>query len=131
MNVLGLLVAERQAVSTKAKLDRITQGRPADHFDAGTIAETHLKQASANFRIAPNGYDASAATNAQLVEATAAWVATMVTASEITCLLHRIALPSPRLLKVMATLYRIETEFQHPFECRLNGLGKTFCIQQG
>jgi hypothetical protein len=64
LHVLGLLVAEAEAVTAKAELDRIAQRRPPDDFDGGSIAKAHLQQPAAEFAFAGDGDDHPLAPNA-------------------------------------------------------------------
>ena len=83
LHVLRLLVAQRKTVAAKAELDRIAQGGAPDHFYAGAVAEAHFQKAPADFRVAADGDDAAAASDAQGVERTGRRVAAVITSRQI------------------------------------------------
>ncbi|HWE98074.1 MAG TPA: hypothetical protein VG269_29280, partial [Tepidisphaeraceae bacterium] len=66
-HVPGLFFPQGQMVAAKAELDGVAQWRPADDFDLGSVAESHLKQATAYFGVAAHGRDVAAAADAELV----------------------------------------------------------------
>ena len=86
--MLCLLVTKREAVSAEAKLDWVTEGRPANHFDVRAVAEAHLQQPPAHIAIPADGDHATAAPDAELVETAGVGIATMVARGEVTGLLH-------------------------------------------
>src|SRR5256885_12505474 len=87
-HVPGLLVAEAEAVPAQLELDRIPQRRAADHLHVRPVAETHLQQSSADFRIAADGDDAAAAADAKLIKVAGPRIAAVVACGKGTCFLH-------------------------------------------
>src|SRR5688500_14311712 len=94
LNELCLLVAERQAVPAKTKLDPVAQRTPADEFDARASAEAHLEQPPADVNVAPHRHHAAAAADAQGVQRTGFRRPAMIAAREIARFLH--VFTSPR-----------------------------------
>jgi hypothetical protein len=68
-NVSGLFISQRKTISPQTKLDGITQRRAAEHFHLRVVAEAHLQESPAQFRIAAHTDDVSAAADAKLVQA--------------------------------------------------------------
>src|SRR5581483_7735527 len=66
-----------------------------DHFDAGTVAEAHFQQAAAEVGVAADGKDASAAPDAQPVQAARFRRPAVITTRKTTRLLHT-RLPEPK-----------------------------------
>jgi hypothetical protein len=64
----SLLVAKGKMISAEPKFDWIAQRSAANHLNLRSIAEPHLQQPPAKFRIAPHGNDESAATDPQLIQ---------------------------------------------------------------
>src|SRR5205823_3442710 len=112
LNVAGLLIAQRQAVATQAELDGVAQRRPPEDLDAGAVAEAHLQQPAADFRIAADGDHAAAAADAKLVQAASADVAAVVTPCRVASFLHRLLLPITQRSDDSEYYTLVETEFQ-------------------
>lgn len=68
LNKLRLLVAEGKEIAAEAELDRIAERSAANDFDGRAVAEAHLEEPAAQFGVAPDRDDASAATYAQTVQ---------------------------------------------------------------
>ena len=88
MDVPGLFVTKAQMIAAEAELNRIAQRCSPDNFDTGAVAEAHLQQATAQFRISPHRKHAPPATDAEAVEAARFWRPTVTARRKITCLLH-------------------------------------------
>jgi hypothetical protein len=83
LHTLGLLIAQREAISSQAEFDGIAQGRAADDFDLCSVTEAHFEQTAAQVRVAADGDDPAAATDAQAVQATGFDRAGMRTSGEV------------------------------------------------
>jgi hypothetical protein len=58
-----LFLAETEAIAAKAEFDGVAEGRPADGFNQGAVAEAHLQQATPAFRVTGDGHHSSAVTD--------------------------------------------------------------------
>jgi hypothetical protein len=88
LNVLGLLIAKREAVATEAELDGVAHGGAADHFDGCAIAEAHFEQAAADVGVAGNGDHLATGANAKGGEGTGGGWTYVRAAGKITGFLH-------------------------------------------
>ncbi len=83
-----LLIPERQVIPAQTKFNRIAQRCPADDLNTGAVAEAHLKESTAQFRVAANAYDAPFAADAQLIQRARLRRAVVIANTHVTGLVH-------------------------------------------
>jgi hypothetical protein len=84
----GLIGTKRERVAAEAVFDGVAERGAADDFDGGAIAETHLEESATDVGVATDGDDASAAADAEVVEATGVDRTGMVARRKVAGLLH-------------------------------------------
>jgi hypothetical protein len=108
-------------VAAKAEFDGVAQWSPADDFDLGSVAESHLKQAPAYFGVAAHGRDVAAAADAELIQRTGFRCTAVVATGESTSLVHNECSRRPKR-HVLQRVYPVETQLQLEMILSLNDL---------
>jgi hypothetical protein len=86
--VLRLVCPEGKVIAAHAELDRIAKRGPANHFNAGALAEAHFKQTAAQIRIAAHIDYTAAAPDPQLVKWTRSHRPAVIAAGKVTSFFH-------------------------------------------